>query len=161
MTSYFWYFWKIQQNEIFCSTLELWWWVTNKSTAWPSAQSWPAGRVKNHSRRCREFLLLSPPALTDVCGVWSRCRGDATSRHQDGHMYEGSTGWMKAIPQSYSSPWGRFLCTPQALVKLGTTRTAMAATATATTARFQPSQSRCREMTRQVRIKFIYKHIRF
>lgn len=51
MTSYFWYFWKIQQNEIFCSTLELWWWVLNKSTAWPSAQSWPAGRVKNHSRR--------------------------------------------------------------------------------------------------------------
>lgn len=70
MTSYFWYFWKIQQNEIFCSTLELWWWVINKSTAWPSAQCWPAGRVKSHIGRCREFLLLSPPALTDVCGVW-------------------------------------------------------------------------------------------
>lgn len=91
--------------------------------------------------------------LTDVWGIRvktsrRRCpakQSDATSRHQDSNMYEGRAGWVTAIPQSQTSQWGHFLWRPQVLVKLGTTRTTMAATATAATARFQPPVSLCWE----------------
>lgn len=95
------------------------------------------------------ILLLLPPGLAVQRPATKH--SDATSRRQDGDMYEGGAGWLTAIPQSQTSRRGHFPCSPQALVKLGTTRTTMAATATAATARFQPSAPLCWETDGEVR----------
>lgn len=97
-------------------------------------------------------LLLFSPELADISGILTKTwtpycrtkRSDVTSRHCDGNMYECSAEWVTAIPQYHTFQWGHFLFSPQALLKLGTTRTAMAATATAATTRFQPSALFCR-----------------
>lgn len=99
------------------------------------------GRLRIKQSLCFSLQHSLTSVAFRVKPQWQRRptqQSDATSRHQDSNMYEGSARMGDGtISQSSQSSQ----CPPQALVKLGMTRTAMAATATAATARFQPSVS--------------------